>query len=74
MLIKIGYDIVYTATMRTPMVVMLSVHPSRVADLLAPENITCDPPFAIHRRRSNIIMIVSATGVAGWFFRQAVRC
>ena len=37
MLIKIGYDIAYTATMRTPMVVMLSVHPSRVADLIARE-------------------------------------
>ena len=48
MLIKIGYDIAYTATMRTPMVVMLSVHPSRVADLVAPENIVCDPPAPIH--------------------------
>ncbi len=48
MLIKIGYDIAYTATMRTPMVVMLSVHPSRVADLLAPENIGCDPPTPLH--------------------------
>ena len=48
MLINIGYDITYTATMRTPMVVMLSVHPSRVADLLEPENIVCDPPTPIH--------------------------
>jgi len=30
------------------MVVMLSVHPSRVGDLVAPENITCDPPQPIH--------------------------
>jgi transglutaminase-like putative cysteine protease len=48
MLIKIGYDIAYTATMRTPMVVMLSVHPSRVPDLVAPENITCEPAAPIH--------------------------
>jgi transglutaminase-like putative cysteine protease len=48
MLIKIGYDIAYTASMRTPMVVMLSVHPSRVADLLAPEKIGCDPPTPLH--------------------------
>jgi transglutaminase-like putative cysteine protease len=48
MLIKIGYDIAYTAAMRTPMVVMLSVHPSRVADLIEPENITCEPAAPIH--------------------------
>jgi transglutaminase-like putative cysteine protease len=48
MLIKIGFDIAYTAPQPTPMVVMLSVHPSRVADLLAPENIVCDPPTPIH--------------------------
>ncbi len=48
MLINIGYDIAYTATQRTPMVVMLSVHPSRVPDLVAPENITTNPPAPIH--------------------------
>jgi transglutaminase-like putative cysteine protease len=47
MLIKIGFDIAYTAPQPTPMVFMLSVHPSRVADLLAPENIVCDPPAPI---------------------------
>jgi transglutaminase-like putative cysteine protease len=47
MLIKIGFDIAYTAPQPTPMVFMLSVHPSRVADLLAPENILCDPPAPI---------------------------
>jgi transglutaminase-like putative cysteine protease len=48
MLINIGFDISYTAFMPTPMVVMLSVHPSRVADLVAPENIKTDPPQLIH--------------------------
>src|SRR5471032_2210575 len=48
MLIKIGFDIAYTAPQPTPMVVMLSVHPSRVADLVAPENIVCVPPTPIH--------------------------
>ena len=47
MLIKIGFDIAFTAPQPTPMVVMLSVHPSRVADLVAPENIVCDPPAPI---------------------------
>ena len=48
MLINIGFDISYTAFMPTPMVVMLSVHPSRVGDLVAPENITTNPPQPIH--------------------------
>ena len=48
MLIKIGFDIAFTAPQPTPMVVMLSVHPSRVADLVEPENIVCDPPAPIH--------------------------
>jgi transglutaminase-like putative cysteine protease len=48
MLIKIGYDITYTAPQPTPMVVMLSVHPSRVADLVEPENITTYPSAPIH--------------------------
>ena len=48
MLIKIGYDGSDTAAAPTPMVVMLSVHPSRVADLVEPENIVCDPPTPLH--------------------------
>jgi transglutaminase-like putative cysteine protease len=48
MLIKIGFDIAFTAPQRTPMVVMLSVHPSRVNDLIEPENIVSDPPAPIH--------------------------
>ncbi len=48
MLIKIGFDIAFTAPQPTPIVVMLSVHPSRVADLVEPEFIACDPPAPIH--------------------------
>ena len=48
MLIKIGFDIAFTAPQPTPIVVMLSVHPSRVADLVEPEFIVCDPPAPIH--------------------------
>ena len=68
MLIKIGFDIAYTAPQRTPMVVMLSVHPSRVADLVQPENIVCDPPAPIHYST-----IVSATFAGGWSFRAGGR-
>jgi transglutaminase-like putative cysteine protease len=48
MLIKIGFDIAYTAPQPTPMVFMLSVHPSRVPDLVVPENIVSAPPTPIH--------------------------
>ena len=47
MKIKIGFDITYVASQPTPMVFMLSVHPSRVPDLEAPENIVSDPPAPI---------------------------
>lgn len=44
MLIRAGYEIAYDCPQPTPMVLMLSVHPSRAADLRAPGYITFDPP------------------------------
>jgi hypothetical protein len=35
MRIRAGYDIAFTMTQPTPMVLMLTVHPSRAKDLLA---------------------------------------
>lgn len=43
MQIRIGYDIVYEFTQPTPMVLMLNVHPSRQADLEAPDTIQFAP-------------------------------
>lgn len=43
MQIRIGYDIVYEFTQPTPMVLMLNVHPSRQADLEAPDTIKFTP-------------------------------
>ncbi len=40
-----------SATWQLPMLLMLSVHPSRVPDLLAPEQMTFDPPIAARQYR-----------------------
>jgi hypothetical protein len=44
--IRIGYEITYECPKPTPMLLVLSVHPSRQADLLTPQSIVFDPPIA----------------------------
>jgi transglutaminase-like putative cysteine protease len=44
--IRIGYEITYECPKPTPMLLVLSVHPSRQADLLTPHRIVFDPPTA----------------------------
>ena len=43
MLIKIGYDVAYEVPVPTPMLLMLYVHPERVKDLRAPEQLVTEP-------------------------------
>jgi hypothetical protein len=47
MLIRAGYEISYDCAQPTPMILALSVHPSRLADLLTPDRMRLDPsiPF-----------------------------
>jgi transglutaminase-like putative cysteine protease len=47
MLIRAGYDISFAAAVPTPMMAMLSVHPSRYKDLRTPHRITTVPPVPI---------------------------
>lgn len=47
MLIRIGYDIRFELPAPTPLVLMLFVHPSRVADLERPDRLRSDPPLAL---------------------------
>ena len=42
--IKAGFDIAFTCPQPTPMLLMLSVHPSRKPDLTSPHDISFDPP------------------------------
>jgi len=45
MKIRIGYDLAFISSMPTPAILMLSVHPSRLEDLSAPQQIVFDPPI-----------------------------
>jgi hypothetical protein len=44
MLIEAGYSIAFECPAQTPMLLQLSVHPSRDADLLTQDSIKSDPP------------------------------
>ena len=45
MKIRAGYEISYECPQTTPMILTLSVHPSRCADLLTPDHLRLDPPI-----------------------------
>jgi transglutaminase-like putative cysteine protease len=51
MKIRTGYTIAFDTFAPTPMVLMLSVHPSRHADLVTPERIVFDPPVPARQFR-----------------------
>ena len=46
MKIRGGYEISYECTQPTPMILLLSVHPSRVPDLISQDRMKFDPPLA----------------------------
>ena len=45
MLIEAGFDVAFECPAATPMILQLSIHPSRDADLLTPDRIDSDPPL-----------------------------
>src|SRR3954454_6305560 len=49
--IKVGFEISYTAAQPTPMVIMLSIHPSRHQDIVGVETIVAEPdaPIGFYR-------------------------
>jgi transglutaminase-like putative cysteine protease len=51
MQIRLGYELVYDCPQPTPMVLMLTVHHTRAADLAAPDQLAADPPIAVHGYR-----------------------
>lgn len=51
MLIRLGYDIHFDISVPVPIVALLSVHPSRVADLLEPDELRVEPSVEIHQYR-----------------------
>ncbi len=53
MQIRAGYEIAYDCPGPTPMLLVLSVHPSRAGDLLGPQRITFDPAIAVRDYRDD---------------------
>lgn len=51
MLIQIGYELDFECTQPTPTILMLNVHYTRVADLLAPDHLLTSPALPIHGYR-----------------------
>ncbi len=51
MKIRTGFDIAFTLSQPTPMILMLSVHPARIEDLLTPQAIRFDPPVEAREYR-----------------------
>jgi transglutaminase-like putative cysteine protease len=51
MQIRAGYEITYECPRPTPMVLMLSVHPSRLDDLASPAPMVLDPPVPVQHYR-----------------------
>src|SRR5258705_4645165 len=49
--IKVGFEITYAAVQPTPMVIMLSIHPSRFSDIVGTESIIAEPnvPIGFYR-------------------------
>src|SRR6187431_2447560 len=45
--IRVGFEISYAAEQPTPMVMMLSIHPSRFADIVGTERIVAEPDVPI---------------------------
>lgn len=45
--IEVGFDIEYSTKAETPIVIMLSIHPSRVCDIIGQEEIVADPNVPI---------------------------
>jgi transglutaminase-like putative cysteine protease len=51
MRIRAGYDIAFTVTQPTPMILMLTVHPSRAKDLLTEESLVATPRMPLRHYR-----------------------
>ena len=64
MRIRVGFEITYDFVARTPMMLMLNVHPSRAADVIKPDQLRVSPavPFDARHNIPRIGRIVMARG------------
>ncbi len=47
MLLRVGFDLTYTCAQDLPMIVHLTMHPSKAADLVQPDHLVTVPPAAL---------------------------
>lgn len=47
MKIRVGYELIYECPQRTPMILTLNIHYTRISDILVPDHIVTDPPTPI---------------------------
>jgi transglutaminase-like putative cysteine protease len=47
LLLRLGYEFVYNCALPTPMLLVLNVHSSRVADMIVPDHVLTDPPLPV---------------------------
>ena len=67
MKIRTGFEISYEFSQPTPMVLMLSVHPSRFHDLVTPQTISFDPPTPSRDYRDSFGNVCARLDApAGW--------
>lgn len=59
MQIRFGYDPLYDCPQPTPMLLMLDVHYSRVADLTAPDHSSTDPAVSVPGYRTQGVLMRS---------------
>jgi transglutaminase-like putative cysteine protease len=53
MKIRIGYELIYDCPQPTPMILTLSVHYSRVSDIIVPDHLIADPPVPLTAYRDS---------------------
>jgi len=53
MKIRVGFEMIYDCPQPTPMILNVNVHPTRVPDLLAPEELALDPPVPMAAYRDS---------------------
>jgi len=66
--LRVGYELQYEFPQPTPLIAMLNIHFSRVADLAAPDHIVISPSVPI-----SATVMVLAIGAAG-FSRLRAMC
>jgi transglutaminase-like putative cysteine protease len=77
MKIRIGYDMVYECPQPTPMILMLNIHYSRMADVVVPDHLLTEPAVPLTAYRDGFgnwcTRIVAPTGVIRIFADGIVR-